>query len=313
MAAQSTIITKNGFQWIDVFNPKKSDIEEIAKTYGLVSTSIQDALDPEHLPKFEKLNTYNFVIMRAYDDKCGTDADTVQELTRKIAIFYNDKFLITIHRKDQTFLSQLREKWKSTIDSLPVFNGAMIFSDILKNIYLTYEIPIDNGLNHLEQFEMGVFSAHKSKPFNLEDGYYLKRQAFVFKRVLRMSQDALAKLMVTNDLGMSTYFQDLRETLESLYFYSDELVENTNALLNLHISLQQQKTTEASHRTNEVMRVLTIFSVFFMPLNFVASIYGMNFENMPELHTEYGYPVVLAAMFSTAGIIFYWFRRKGWL
>jgi len=313
MAEIITIKTKLGFQWIDIFNPKKSDIEEIAKQYGLHSTSVQDCLDPEHLPKFEKLSTYNFVIMRSFDEKSSAESDTVQELTRKIAIFYSDKFMITVHRKDQLFLAQLREKWKAEIEIREDINGNHILTDLLKRVYQTFEIPIDDGLNLLEAYEMGIFNAHGAKPFKLEDGYYLKRKAFVFKRVLRLSYDAMVKISASNDMAATPYYHDLRETLDSIYFYADELVENVNALLNLYISMQQQKTNEASHRTNEVMRILTIFSVFFMPLNFLASIYGMNFTYMPELGLAYGYPMVLAFMFATALSIFFWFRRKGWM
>jgi magnesium transporter len=313
MAEISTFKSKSGFQWIDVYNPKKSDIEELAKHFGLHSTSVQDCLDPEHLPKFEKLSTYNFVILRAFDEKCAAESDTVQELTRKIAIFYSDQFIITIHRKDQPYLAQLREKWKAEVETRDNITSALLLADIIKRIILSYEQPIDEGLNQLETYEMGIFSAVGSRPFRIEDGYFLKRKAFVYKRVLRLSFDALLRISGTNDIAHTPYYQDLRDTLDSIYFYADELVENANALLNMYISLQQQKTNEASHRTNEVMRILTIFSVFFMPLNFLASIYGMNFAHMPELSLTYGYPMVLMFMFVTAISIYFWFRRKGWM
>lgn len=313
MAEITTLKTKTGFQWIDIFNPKKTDIEELAKQYGLHSTSVQDCLDPEHLPKFEKLSTYSFIILRAYDEKSHIDSDAVEELTRKIAIFYTNQFVITIHRKDQTFLAQLREKWKIEFESRDDISSSILLADIMKRIFLTYEQPIDEGLTQLEHHEMGIFNAPGSKPFTLESGYFLKRRAFVFKRVLRLSFDVLLKISGAGEVSGTPYYQDLRETLDSLYFYADELVESVNALLNLHISMQQQKTNEASHRTNEVMRILTIFSVFFMPLNFLASIYGMNFSHMPELQLKYAYPAVLLVMFATALAIYLWFRRKGWM
>src|SRR5262245_36816218 len=115
-AVVTTLGAKSGFVWIDIFNPKRADIEAIAKTYNLHSTSVQDCLDPEHLPKFEKLSTYHFVILRAYDEKANVESDTVQELTRKVAVFYSDHFLVTVHRKDQTFLAQLREKWRAAFE-----------------------------------------------------------------------------------------------------------------------------------------------------------------------------------------------------
>ncbi|MCB0350614.1 MAG: hypothetical protein KDD38_05485 [Bdellovibrionales bacterium] len=313
MAEVTIIKSKSGFQWIDIFNPKKSDIEALAKEYGIHSTSVQDCLDPEHLPKFEKLSTYSFIILRAFDEKSSLESDTVEELTRKIAIFYTDQFIITVHRKDQTFLAKLRDKWKTEFEQRESVSSSLMLASLMKEILQTYEHPVDEGLNLLESYEMGIFNAHGAKPFTLESGYFLKRKAFVYKRVIRMSFDALQKIISTSEPTHTPYYQDLRETLDSLYFYADELVESVNALLNLHISIQQQKTNEASHRTNEVMRILTIFSVFFMPLNFIASIYGMNFEFMPELHMRLAYPLVLTVMFTTAISIYLWFRRKGWM
>jgi magnesium transporter len=313
MAEVTTIVSKSGFRWIDIFNPKKSDIENIAKEYNLHKTSVQDCLDPEHLPKYEKHPTYIFMILRAYDEKCSAESDTVQELTRKIAIFYTEKLLVTIHRKDQAFLAALREKWAQEMDSKDGAAGTLLLFDLLKNIFQTYEVPIDLGLTRLEEYEMQIFSAPGTKPFSLRQGYYLKRAAFVFKRVLRMSADAVHKLSGADAFANTPLYQDLRETLDSSYFYADELEESTNSLLNLYLSMEQKRTNEASHRINEVIRILTIFSVFFMPLNFIASIYGMNFEYMPELKMVGGYPMILAFMLATAGTIYLWFRRKGWL
>lgn len=301
------------YRWLDVVNPSREELEQLASTYGLHPTSVQDCLDPEHLPKYEKIGPLHFIIMRHYDHLSPYSADTVQELTRKIAIFYTDNFLITVHRVDMPFMERLREKWKDLEgESANGRTGQMILTDLLHNIFLTYEKPIDQGLNKLEAIEMSIFGAPGTNPFEIREGYFLKRKASVFKRMLRLSMDVLSKLSHLQD-GQAPIVQDLREMLDSLYFYSDELVESTNSLVNLHVSLSSQKTNEASHRTNEVMRVLTVFSVFVLPLNFIASIYGMNFENMPELKHPLGYPIVLGVMAALTFAIYMWFRKKGWL
>jgi magnesium transporter len=96
------------------------------------------------------------------------------------------------------------------------------------------------------------------------------------------------------------------ENVQSYHFYADELLEEVNNLLSIHLAM-------ASHRTNEVMRVLTVFSAFFLPLTFIVGIYGMNFTFMPELTKHWGYPGVMLLMLGISLVIFIWFRRRGWL
>jgi magnesium transporter len=302
----------SGFEWIDVFNPEPSEIEALAAKYSLHSTSVQDCLDPEHLPKYEAFDNVKFMIFRAYDDLATPEADTVEELTRKIAIFYSDKFLITVHRTPQALITRVLERWDLLIKKSKGSVGPLLLSTLLKEICSTYEKPIDNALNKLETFEMGVFEASGAKAFRFHDGYFIKRQAFVYKRILRYSHDVMTKLN-TSDPKSNPYLQDLRETVDSLLFYAEELLEGVNGLLNLHISISTQKTNEASHRTNEIVRTLTIVSVIIMPLNFIASIYGMNFRNMPELESTWGYPITLGVMAIIGGALLYWVRKRGWL
>lgn len=300
-SVQNWVIRSDEFQWLDVVQPEAVELEAVARQYGLHPTSVQDCLDPEHLPKFERIENLNFVILRAYDDACPIEADTVQELTRKIAIFYSPKFIITVHRKDQPFLRQIRERWAGRDAEAKSVN---VLADLLRGVFNTYEKPIDLALNQLELLEMGVFGAQQgARPFEIQQGYYLKRRASVFKRMLRVSIDFLPKM---SSEGYGPIFQDVRETADSLYFFADELTESTNSLLNLHLSL-------ASHRTNEVVRILTIFSVFLLPLNVLTGIYGMNFEHMPELKWQHGYPLAIGAMILVVVATYGWFRTKGWL
>ena len=100
--------------------------------------------------------------------------------------------------------------------------------------------------------------------------------------------------------------QDMRDQhLKMLTLYS-QVLEDVNNLMNLSMSF-------AAKRTSEVMRILTVFSVFFMPLTFIVGIYGMNFKFMPELNKKWGYPAVLFFMAIVTVVIYLWFKRKKWL
>ena len=304
------VCKESGQLWLDIVNPSKEELIAVAAEFHLHPTSVQDCLDPEHLPKYEKIGDTQFVILRAYDNAALRDADTVEELTRKVAFFYNDKFLITVHRVDQPFLLREREKWAERIEATPEAIHT-IFKDIVKNVIFSYIPPIDKGLDDFEQLEMTVFGAQTKKVFKIQHGYYLKRRASVFKRMIKGSMDVLPK--IESPFKGTPHFQNLQEEGVSLLFFADELTESVNSLLNLHVSLASQRTNEASHRTNEVMRILTIFSVFLMPLNVFTGIYGMNFAHMPELSWRYGYPMVIGVMITMELLIFMWFKRKGWL
>lgn len=315
---KETLVTKgDGYFWLDVLNPSAVELERLALTYGLPATAVQDCLDVEHLPKYERIGGLSFAILRAYDEGCQHEADTVYELTRKIAIFRTDSFLISIHRTEHSYLAGLKQRWSVYVPPIEAVTPtapalALIWSDLIYAIFNSYERPLDEAFNQLELLEMGVFEAQGAQPFEIKEGYFLKRKASVFKRMIRLTQDQLPKM--THEFAHDAHkTQDLRELADGYYFYSDELMEGANSLLNLYLSLASQRTNEASHRTNEVVRVLTIFSVFLLPLNVLTGIYGMNFEFMPELKWHLGYPMVLFSMVVVIAGIYLWFRRKGWL
>jgi magnesium transporter len=295
---------QDGYRWLDCIQPNSAELEEIARNFTLHPTSVQDCLQPEHLPKFEKFDNALFLIVRAYDENCPKDSDSVQQLTRKIAIFWNTHFLITIHRQDQPFMEELRRVWtSSSVKSQPDLS-LPIMHDLIKRVLLSYESPLEQAASRLDSYESAVFTS-QTEPHILQELYLLKRKAAVFKKMIYLTKDVL-KTLTIESRQHRPLVQDLIETADRLFFLADQLLENANNLLNLHISLSSQ-------RTNEVMRILTLFSVFFLPLTFIVGIYGMNFEHMPELAHPYGYPFALLFMVIVVVSVYAWFRRRGWL
>ncbi len=292
----------DSFRWVDVVLPTPEELQRISNEYNLHATTIQDCLEPEHLPKFEKLEENTFIICRAYDDACGPDADSVQELTRKIAILSGRNFLVTIHRNDQPFITSIRERWRQSPNQTarPAF---FLLHEIFLAILQSYEMPLQKAMRQLDDIENLIF--HHLQKQHLEDLYYLKRKAGVFKEMFFLSRDIFRALSFESKQH-SPFLQDLRENADRLFFLSQQLYENVTNLLNLHISLSAQ-------RTNEVMRILTLFSVFFMPLTFIVGVYGMNFEHIPELSWKLGYLIVWLVILGVALGLYLWFRRRGWL
>ena len=304
-----TVINSNEppFIWLDVVSPTRQELANVARQYGLHSTSVEDSLDPEHLPKYERIGAVTFVIVRAIDEAAARDCSTVQEMTRKVAIFFSADFLITIHRTEQPFLTALIAKYQN-----PPPPGAerrksflpRALVEIINGAIDTYERPLGEAEVAIDKFEATVFGEHELGGL-LQRIYTEKRRVTQMRRMLSHTLDVVQRLVPASE-PTAPLFQDLRENAESMYSYAEELVEDVNNLLSIQLAL-------ASHRTNEVVRVLTVFSVFFLPLTFIVGIYGMNFEFMPELRQRWGYPAVIVAMLLVTFSIYLWFRRRGWL
>jgi magnesium transporter len=270
---------------------------------------VEDSLEPEHLPKYERIGATTFIIVRAMDEHAALDCSSVHEMTRKVAIFYGPEFLITIHRSEQRFLSALMEEYRTA--SPPEGSSERrkgLFPRLLINLINgaigTYEKPLTAAESAIDAFEATVFGEHEFTEL-LRRIYLEKRRVTQMRRLLSHTLDAVQKLVPGSE-PTAPLFQDLRENAQSMHFYADELVDDVNNLLSIQLAL-------ASHRTNEVVRILTVFSVFFLPLTFIVGVYGMNFEFMPELKERWGYPAVLAGMGGVTLVIYLWFRRRGWL
>lgn len=304
------------FKWVDITHPTKKHLEEVAKEYNILPKYVKECLEPEHLPKIEKIGPTTMIVLRAYDEQ-GTDASmTIQDLTRKIIIFYNEKFLLTLHRRDQPLLKHVRDKWalmkeeeKSSDHQL---HPEMIIHDLLEEIINSYQIPLESGFEKLEQFEMRLVQELPSE-FELSKGYFLKRKISIIKRMLRVQLDMTEKVSNTMEPQIQNHFKHLHSHLSKNFFYADELMENIQALMNLQVNIASQKTNESNNRINEITRLLTVFSVYFLPLNFIVGLYGMNFHFMPELQWQWGYPMSIIIMLITTLSLHYWTKKKGWL
>jgi len=300
-----TTILKRGdpaLEWIDVTAPTPDELGKLAATYGLHPMALQDCLDPEHLPKYEKLADATFVIVRAYDEEAPADAVTIQQMTRKVAVFSGPTYLLTIHRKAMPFF----DGFVSSCRARPAdaASHGNFVAELIGAVVATYEKPLEVAEGVLDDYEEALFDGGRAEA-GLEEIHRVKRRVTLIKRMLWQTLGVVQRLHPASE-GHSPIYQDLREALESMYAYADEIHDNVNNLLTIQLNI-------ASHRTNEVMRVLTVFSAFFLPLTFIVGIYGMNFRRMPELEWQFGYPLTLGLMAMVCLAIFLWFRNRGWM
>lgn len=286
------------FKWIDLVTPLKSDLIHLSTELNIPNRILQNALNPEHLPKYENLDSASVIYLRTIDSK-KSKSTSIQDISTKITLIFTHNTLITIHRLDHLFLEDLRAI---------AINNKLTLKDVIKKIIysslFSYEETIIDLENRVDNFELAIFENQKNQNI-IKEGYYLKRKASAIRKIFKFSLDILTGLQARPEFNKND-FLGTKENIERNLFYTEDVLENVTSLLNLHVSLAAQKT-------NEVMRVLTVFSIFFLPLNFLAGLYGMNFDNMPELHSPKGYYYLLSTMMVISIFIYYWVHKKGWL
>lgn len=295
-------IEKGKKVWIDVINPTPTELAELSAKYELHQAFVQDCLDPSHLPKAERVGETTFVIARAFDEMSDETAETVQALTRKVAIFISPTMVMTVHRVDQLFIQRLREAWKETGQDRSQIH---LVNSLLAKIVSSYSSFIDRTSEQADALEESVFRRARNKGL-LEKSYSLKRMISIAERLIHMMEESMANLEgIGRDRGAASV-KELDDRIRRAIFLLDDLELRIDHLLQLYLAIESQKN-------NEVMRVLTLFSAFFLPLTFIAGIYGMNFAYMPELGWRTGYPYALALMVVVSIGIALWFRKKGWI
>ncbi len=288
---KETRIDFANFHWLDLENPKLVELTEIIKPYGLNPHLLQDLVQVGHLPKLEKVGEFNFLILRAFSAKPNAKLTTIPELSNKIGFFFTGEILITVHQKPFHFLSEISENFE---------NPESLILKISEKMLSTFEAPANWLSEEMDHFESDVF-LNRKKRFSVEQLYFAKAKARACKKVLYLTQTLLQHLTVQQSNVVQ--LQDLKESVSSLILQFEDFLDEANSLLNIYLSSNSQKT-------NEVMKLLTVFSAFFLPLTFLVGVYGMNFKFMPELNWEYGYYFTWGAMISISIVIFIWFKLR---
>jgi magnesium transporter len=299
MSRKEQIICEQ-IKWIDVTDPSNQEMQELSTEYNLNQYIVRDCMQPEHLPKYEFVDDVHFLILRFYARSFDKRIVTIQDLTNKIAIFYADHFLITIHKSEATFLDIIRKK---IVAPGKCASTSELLAQITWHSLETYDEPANRLSEQVDFYENQVM-LRNSGSNHIEALYMAKREASIAHKVLMLMLEPIHHIYIKP--GEETLMQDVRDQHLKMQTLYNQVLEDVNNLLSLSMSFSAQKT-------NDVMKVLTIFSVFFMPLTFIAGIYGMNFRFMPELNKRWGYPASLSLMVVVTVVIYFWFKRKRWL
>jgi len=281
-----------------------SVIEAAGKRFDLDSMTMEDILNTNSRPKLEEFDDHLFFPMNIL----GIDPLSDEIVSEHISLLLGENGVISFQENEIKILGPLKERLKKGKGIIRQRKADYIFYrlvDIFVDHYYTVTEHLAYRLDILEEKIL-----QRSDEDVNEDIYKLKKEIAFIKRTVSPLRESISNIIKSDSelLSDSTqnYFRDVHDHLIHLIETIDSQRETINDFLNLYMSAM-------SNKMNEVMKVLTIFASIFIPLTFIAGIYGMNFNIMPELQWKYGYLFAWAIMAAVAASLLYYFRRKKWL
>lgn len=295
--------------WIHIQgNPDPEVLHALGEAFGLHGLALEDVLNSGQRPKAEVYGGQFFVIM-------GRPVWQEGELSmEQVSLFLLERLVISFHQGEGDPFEPIRRR-------LRVLNnggGNQRTADYL--FYALIDVVIDEGFPLLESLgerieELEEELLERPDRGTLNDIHRLKRELLLLRRMLWPHREVLNVLLREEDRLIQP---NIKLFLRDCYDHTIHIMELLEAYRDMAASMLDVYLSSVSNRLNENMRILTVIATIFMPLTFIAGVYGMNFDrrspwNMPELGWSYGYPAVLGVMLAVfAGMIGY-FRRKHWL
>ena len=277
--------------------------ELLAKQFGLPALALQDANRERHPPKLEVFDDLIFIMLR----DLLAEETTQKYRVSQVSLFLGKNFLVSHHRDEAPSVTACFEAIQAQSETLKAGPAHIVYL-VGRRIVDEYTPVVLNLEEKLVELEDMVFERSDDNVIELITRY--SRSLKWLRRHLVYQRDVMAQLRrpaVPLPIKLNKHeYNDVFEHLERLASLCQLNHELASDLLNTHLSL-------ASHRLNNVMRILTITTVIFLPLALLAGVYGMNFQFMPELSWHYGYFGVLTTMAAIVAALVIVFKRKGWL
>ena len=306
-----------GMAWIGLYRPGVEELTSLAGEFDLHELAVEDAIQAHQRPKLERYGSTLFVVLRA-----ARYLDDVEEVEfGELHIFLGQDFIITVRHAESPDLSVVRHRLEDDADLLALGTEAVLYA-ILDAVVDGY-FPVVHGIEHdVDEIENQVFSGDPAVSRRI---YELSREVVDFKRAAQ----PLTAVLVALTAGFDKYEVD-DELRRSLRDVADHLTEVNEQIDSLRLSLrdilqvnsilvaqrQNEEMTALSRTSNaqndEVKKISAWAAIGFAPTT-IASIYGMNFTNMPELHWYFGYPFAIVLMIAVALLLYVVFKRRGWL
>jgi magnesium transporter len=282
-------------------------LEGLRDLFKLHPLAMEDVVTVVQRPKAEQYGDHWFFVMR--QTRTGEQLETQQ-----ISLFWGANFVVSLEERPDAALEPVRRRIREGFGQARS-TGADYLAYSIIDAFVDNLFPVLEGYGErLETLEEGILTAPTSD--SLARIQEVKHDLLVLRRSIWPLRDALASVYRDESHLIRP---ETRVYMRDCYDHAVQLIDIIESYREFATGLADLLLSTISHRMNEVMKVLTIIATIFIPLSFIASVYGMNFDtrvsalNMPELEWAWGYPFALFLMAATAGALLYYFRRKGWI
>ncbi len=288
--------------WINIVGLYNKEVfKGVRDIFGVHPLLIEDILNTEHRPKINVLDNYVLMILKMlWFDREEIDIDEEQ-----ISLIIKDQTIITFQEKEGDVLDPVRQMIRQNLGNIRKMSTGYLVYSILDAIVDQYLIESERIAVDIEKMEEEMVlhpdQTVLQKIYNYKNvGMYLRKQVWPVKEIIT----GLEKSKII-DMNTGFYLKDVSDHV----IHAMDMVEMTHSM---STNLLDVYFSSVSNKMNEVMKVLTIVSTIFIPLTFIAGIYGMNFQYMPELDEHWGYPIVWGIMIMmTMGMLIF-FKVKRW-
>jgi magnesium transporter len=291
--------------WINVDGIHQVEtLEKLGECFELHPLTLEDILNTDQRPKIEDFGDYMYIVLKmfSYDDRNN------EIITEQISLILGQNFVLSFQENIGDVFNQIRERIRSGKGNIRKMGADYLVYTLLDAIVDNYFIILENIGEQIEFIEERLISNPASDTLNTI--HKLKREMLF----LRKSVWPLREVISGMERGESSLIKGTTKIfLRDVYDHNIQIIDTIETLRDMLSGMLDIYLTSISNRLNAVMKVLTIIATIFMPLTFLAGIYGMNFKYMPELEWKWGYPLILLVMFTIGISMLFYFKRKKWL
>lgn len=303
-----------GFVWIDFYNVENiEEFNPIIKHFKLHELTVEDALMPGHSPKLEIYEEYYFMIFRGLHEISEMTNEIkkqnkLDELTYKVAIYFSEKYLITIHQQQVSWL-------ENACNNIVKNPEKYLKRKSLSLLHYIVDLVVDEFLYKLKSYSKFLRNLEdrlmdKPKSFDIFEIWSIKRLLSAIERVSTAQSNVIYRLCSDEQLILDKiakrYFRDVYDHVQMISAMIMRFQDEVQGLRDIFFSWQNMQVSD-------IMRILTVITTIMAPLHLVVGFYGMNFPGMPLLHTAYGFWCVFSFMVLLVLVMIGFFRFKRWL